>query len=451
MSNKRTQGTELIQDAGAAVFRDPARQRVLVTEGPDSGKSCPLMEGETICIGADPAVDLALVDPTVSGRHLLLRRQADGIWVQDQDSTNGTRFQGSRVKEMLLGLGARLQLGNTAIQIVPEAQRLSPEPAEQHEFFGVLGCSRRMREIFATLENAAKTELTILIQGETGTGKEALAEAIHRASGRAHGPFVVVDCTAIAPNLIESELFGHSKGAFTGASSSRQGAFQQAQGGTVFVDEIGELPLEMQPKLLRVLERKQVKPLGSESTRELDIRLVAATNRDLKTEVEAGRFREDLYYRLAVISLEVPPLRDRLEDLPALIAFFVQRFTDGQIELDIDASALARLHGHGFPGNVRELRNAVERAVALTSRPFGLDGFLLELYRGLGLDSSSRVRKQLSFGQAKSEVVDAFERKYLSELVARHRGNVSKAAREARMDRHHLRDLLRKHGIDPKG
>jgi DNA-binding NtrC family response regulator len=314
----------------------------------------------------------------------------------------------------------------------------------------VIGENLGMREIFATLADVADTKLTVLIEGETGTGKEALAEALHQASPRNQGPFVVVDCTAIPNDLAESELFGHRKGAFTGAVANRTGSFEQAHQGTIFIDEVGDLPKELQPKLLRVLERRKFKPVGGDQPVEVDVRVVAATHKNLKDEVGRGNFREDLYYRLAVIGLRIPPLRDRCDDLPRLTKHFIKLASDGKLDVDIPGASLSRFTEYPWPGNVRELRNVVERAVALTrSDDFNLEVFLGEIAKGLG-ETSIRQTEPLPFKQAKSQVIDAFEQAYLSDLIQRFGGNVSKAAREAGLDRHHLKDLLDKHGIETK-
>jgi DNA-binding NtrC family response regulator len=440
--------TERLRDPAAPIQRDLDRLLLRVVAGPDTGRACPVGQAP-LSIGTDPAADLVLADSTVSRRHLLASRAEAGVWIQDQGSSNGTFFEGARVTELVLAPGNSLRVGKTVLKVVPAEQVVAAAPFSGESFHGVLGRSRRMREIFASLQQAAPTELTVLIQGETGTGKEAVAEAIHRASGRAAGPFAVVDCTTIPANLAESELFGHRRGAFTGADSDRPGCFEQAAGGTVFIDEIGDLPAALQPKLLRVLERRQIRPLGATEPQPVDVRVLAASNRDLAAEVAAGRFREDLFYRLAVLTIELPPLRQRLEDLPLLIAHFAGRSDERLRALELGSQALQRFAGYTWPGNVRELRNAVERAVALhRSQPFELEVFLAELARGLG-EMQLRTSDREPFKQAKSRVVAAFERAYLGDLIQRHGGNISAAAREARLDRHHLRDLLAKHGIAP--
>jgi DNA-binding NtrC family response regulator len=447
MGTEQDKSTQLITGRDLSVRRDLTRLRLLVVDGPDAGRFCDL-GAEPVWVGTDPGSDLVLVDTTVSRRHLQARKQDEGAWIQDQDSTNGTFFEGSRIKEMVVGVGRSLRVGNTLVKVVPREESLYPEPSKEPEFFGVLGKSQRMREIFSTLSDVAATELTVLIEGETGTGKEALAEAIHRASSRNQGPFEVIDCTTIPSDLAESHLFGHCKGAFTGAVADRTGCFALASGGTIFIDEVGDLPAQLQPKLLRVLERRQVRPVGSSKSVDVDVRVIAATNKNLKEEASNGNFREDLYYRLAVIAVRLPPLRERIDDLPLLMEHFVQTAASSADwpEVSVPASALSGFLDYPWPGNVRELRNMVERAIALhRTQRFDLETFLAEIARGLG-EHSARSQA-LPFKQAKSQVVDAFEKAYLTDLIQRHEGNVSSASREARLDRHHLTDLLKKHGI----
>jgi transcriptional regulator with GAF, ATPase, and Fis domain len=324
----------------------------------------------------------------------------------------------------------------------------------------VVGQSEAMRSLLGLLPRIAASESTVLLEGETGTGKGLLAEAIHRQSARRRGPLVVVDCSSIPPTLIEAELFGHARGAFTGAHAGRAGAFEAARGGTVFLDEIGELPLEMQPKLLRALEEREVKPVGSTVPVRLDVRVLAATHRDLRREVDRGAFRADLFYRLHVFALRVPSLRERREDIPLLIRHFLGRFApDGEEALSPEL--YESLLQQDWPGNVRELRSAVERLALL-----GESMFLAESARGpssgVGLRADSAPPPEpaptngneeigddaaLSFRVAKEQAVARWERTYLGELIQRSDHNLSAAARLARMDRSYLRDLLKRHGL----
>jgi DNA-binding NtrC family response regulator len=306
-------------------------------------------------------------------------------------------------------------------------------------FGAVLGVSSAMRRIFAALPRVAASELTVLLEGETGTGKTLIAEAIHRASARATGPFSVVDCSAIPPTLIETELFGHVKGAFTGAHAGRAGAFEAAAGGTVFLDEVGELPLEMQPKLLRALEERAVKRIGSVESCRLDVRVIAATNRDLRREVDRGAFRADLFYRLHVLPIRVPPLRERPEDIAALAAHFYRQVAP-RPEEGPPSELLSSLCAQPWPGNVRELRSAVERAVLMRDVALWDPTQAAALAKGEDAPLAS-----LPFRVAKERAVKEWERGYLKGLVASTGGNLSAAARLARMDRNHLRELLLKH------
>jgi DNA-binding NtrC family response regulator len=346
----------------------------------------------------------------------------------------------------------------------------------------LLAASPAMRDVLERVRRAAAADASVIVQGETGTGKELVAEAIHDASSRAAGPYVVVDCASVARELIESELFGHAKGAFTGALESRKGAFESASGGTVFIDEIGELPLDLQPRLLRVLERREVKPVGTNELRSFDCRVVCATNRDLRREVEAGRFREDLFFRLAVIELELPPLRERPEDIELLSRRFLEQVAFmGPIA--IEPATLERLKAHAWPGNVRELRNTIERAAALSDRTlrlpddFGADVDLhdpagLEPGAGVGLGEQAfeppaatpgveaggsppaapgEITRPLwagrNFKAAKAAVLEDFERGYVTDLLARHGHNVSSAAREAGIHRNILHRMIAKHDL----
>ena len=308
-----------------------------------------------------------------------------------------------------------------------------------------MGRDPKMRQLFRLIGDIAGSDTTVLIEGETGTGKELFAEEIHRASPRRGGPFVVFDCGAVPRELIESALFGHVRGAFTGAFADRRGAFAEADGGTLFLDEIGELALEVQPALLRALDKRAVRPVGGQQAQSFSVRVVAATNRDLRSEVAARRFREDLFYRLAVFRLAVPSLRERPDDVPVLVRHFVADMSGGRLQVRIED--LQRLARYAFPGNVRELRNLVERACALTrGDTLDFDSFL-DSDRHTPAPTPGAVAYDLPFKQAKAQIVDQFERAYLERLMEHHQNNLSAAARAADLDRKHLRELLRKHGL----
>ena len=304
------------------------------------------------------------------------------------------------------------------------------------------GHSPVMREAFALLELAAASDATVLLEGETGTGKEIAAESIHRLSARGEGPFVVIDCGSIPAALLESELFGHERGAFTGAVSARMGAFEAANGGTIFLDEVGELSIDLQPKLLRVLERRQIKRLGQPQYTPIDVRVIAATNRNLRTEVNRHRFRSDLYYRLAVIEVRLPPLRARVEDIPALATDLLSSMgVDKSPDRDFLHSPefLAELKRHSWPGNVRELRNYLERCLALHQySPF---------QRQDTVDETPQVDVDQPLRAGREAWTRAFERKYLEEILRRSDNNVTAAARAAGVDRIYFYRLLWRHGI----
>ena len=329
-----------------------------------------------LVVGSGPDCDVRLDDPHVSHHHAALSRGPNGIVLRDLDSSNGTRVANIAIKEAVLSSGAEIVVGTTRLRFELGGEsgkpaRLMREPVGDDElrdvpgrFGGAVGPGVAMRRVFALLARIAPTDLTITLIGETGTGKDVLARAIHEASPRKEAAFTVFDCTAVPPSLIESALFGHEKGAFTGATVARPGVFERAHGGTLFIDEIGELPLELQPKLLRALEQRQVQRLGAGTAQPFDARIIAATNRDLSAQVEAGAFRQDLFFRLSTAVLQVPPLRERLEDLPALVAHFL---TLGGRALTVTPAALALLQGHPWPGNVRELKNVVDSAAALAT------------------------------------------------------------------------------------
>jgi DNA-binding NtrC family response regulator len=421
-----------------------------VVSGPDQGKEHVLDEGTTM-VGTHPDNDLVLTDATVSRYHLEIRVRRDGIEVRDLDTTNGTKHGGARIGSVVLTGAARLRLGkHTELDVEPVDTNVELGEWPRDRFGDVLGTTAPMKRLFALLAKAAPTDATILLQGETGTGKEAIAEAVHLHSRRAKGPFVVVDCGSIPHELIASELFGHAKGSFTGAAADKQGLIEAANRGTLFLDEIGELALDLQPQLLRVLDRRQVRRVGETHSIDVDIRVIAATHRDLRAMVKAGRFREDLYYRLAVVATHVPPLRERKADIPALATWFAEKMGRGSFAQS--PSLLDQLMRHDWPGNVRELRNVVERALSLG------DAALLDLGDAAARPSAAgepAARRQerpdvleMPFKEAKAQLVEAFERDYLSALLARHHGNISRAAAEAGIDRNYIHRLVKKYGLE---
>jgi DNA-binding NtrC family response regulator len=398
-----------------------------------------------VVVGAHATCDLVLQDPQVSRRHAELAITPDGIRVKDLGSTNGTWFQGTRVGELVVPTGATVHFGATPVRISASDTPSLP-PSDRDHFGAMAGASLAMRELFAVLEMAAPTDATILIEGESGTGKELAARAVHEASLRNKGPFVVVDCSGIAETLIDSHLFGHVRGAFTGADRDRKGAFVEASGGTLFLDELGELPLPAQAKLLRALEAQTVQPVGADRPVQVDTRVVAATHRDLMRMVASKAFRFDLFYRLAVVHVALPPLRERREDLPHLVATFYQR--RGVEPGPIDGDNLDKMRRYAWPGNVRELRNALERAWALSGPGAGFRDLRLWLDSGAAQATSSEVVEiSLPFKEAKERWTDQFERRYVAMVFNSNNNNVTRAAEHAGLSRRHFRELLYKHGL----
>jgi DNA-binding NtrC family response regulator len=406
--------------------------RLVVLKGADKGKALTL-EREEVVVGTSPSADLVLTDPTVSGYHLSVRATSQGYLVRDLESRNGSRIDGRRFGSIFVEPGDAIELGATRLRLEATRDVVSLRLTEEATFGGLLGRSVAARRLFALLESVTRTDSTVLLSGETGTGKDLAAGAIHELGPRAQGPFVVFDCGAVNPNLIEAALFGHEAGAFTGAVGRRAGVFEDANGGTLFLDEIGELPKAQQVKLLRLLEARQVRRLGGAKTIGFDVRIIAATNRNLKEEINRGLFREDLYYRLNVIGITLPPLRERAEDIPLLAGRFWRELT-GDEDAELPDGLLETFLLHRWPGNVRELRNRVERAFA--SKTTEITGLHPEA-------PTYRVAKDAAMAE--------FARSYLSGLMARAGGNVSEAARQAQMDRVHLIKLLRDHDLHPRG
>jgi transcriptional regulator with GAF, ATPase, and Fis domain len=428
--------------------------RVSVTEGPNSGAVRELA-GNTLRVGSSSDNDLALTDITVSRRHCSIEALPSGVRIRDEGSTNGVFIANSRVYDVVVGGTVQVRLGDSLLTVEPLPELVSREQATSDRFCDLLGRSPRMRELFADLARIAPSDVTVLIEGETGTGKELVAESIHAASARRDGPFVVFDCSAVAPTLAESELFGHERGAFTGATSTRAGVFEAANGGSIFLDELGELPKDLQPKLLRVLQRREVRRLGSQRTIPVDVRLIAATNRNLAVEVERGNFREDLYFRLATAHVHVPPLRDRMEDLPQLVEHFLLGSKPPRSLSDIPQQVWAMFNAHRWPGNVRELSNAVQRFIVtpervLTQRPSSPDGRSSHPPS----HSSDPPTPNVDTGPvqplrvARREANDEFERAYLERLLTRTNGNVTRAAALAEVSRQMVQKLLRRHRLE---
>jgi len=446
MTRDRSNVTALLDEA-PSYSRQNQGGIFVVIKGPDRGEAVRLT-GEPVSFGSGPQCSMVLTDKTVSRKHLEAQLTGDEVLMIDCGSTNGTFIQGSRFEKISIGFGAEVKLGRTVIKFLPDEEIVEPEPSQNTALGSIVGSDTKMRQMFTLLEDVAATNATVLIEGETGTGKELIAEEIHNHSRRANGPFVVFDCGAVPRELIESALFGHVKGSFTGAVQDRKGAFAEANGGTIFLDEIGELPIDMQPALLRALDKRAVRKVGANQYEKVDVRVVAATNRDLREEVAKKTFREDLYYRLAVIRVHLPPLRERGYDIQLLVEHFIKTF-GGTRGLRITPEDMQRLKAYAWPGNVRELRNVIERACVLSK------GDTLNLDDVLGGEGATQpalgIRTDLPFKEAKGQLVELFEREYIVDLMKRHKMNLSAAAREAQIDRKHLRELIRKYGLDPRG
>jgi DNA-binding NtrC family response regulator len=422
---------------------------VAVVDGPDRGATL-AAEGDRIRVGTATGNDLVLHDETVSGYHLDLTGLDGGIRVVDNGSTNGTRAGPARLQDAVVDPGTLLQIGRTQLR-VSTADRAFVELHPEDALGELRGRSAVMRRLMAQIKRVAPSEVAVLLVGESGTGKELIAQALHERSARAGGPFVTVDCGALAPSLVASELFGHERGAFTGADRRRLGAFERAQGGTVFLDEIGELSGDLQASLLGVLERRRIHRVGGDDEIAIDVRVLSATNRDLRREVNAGSFRLDLFYRLAVVNVEVPPLRERSDDIAMLVEHFLRECgAEGPLDRYFSPDMIHRLEEHRWPGNVRELRNLVEATIAmgepvspskLSVPPPAEDPVRRPPRPGLTVDLD------LPYKEARAQLLEAFEKKYLLRALERAGGNVSQAARAGRLTRSHLSELLRKHGI----
>ena len=467
-----------------------------VLNGPDIGRDI-ISDQPNIRLGADPLCDFVLSDPTVSRNHAEVRFRNGQYTLADLNSTNGTFIDDERVEQAALEDGALFRLGRTELRLDVRTEKVAIRTTQRTQYDNIIGQSQALREIFSILDRVAPSELSVVIEGETGAGKELIARAIHDHSTRNDDPFVVFDCSAFPPSLLESELFGHEKGAFTGAVGRHVGVFERADKGTLFFDELGELDMEFQAKFLRVLETGQLRRVGGERVIEVDVRMVAATNRNLKEMVHEKTFRSDLFYRLAQVRFLLPALRDRVEDIPILVEHFLEQQVEKTgrrpiIELD----AVTALQRYDWPGNIRELRNAIEKAVALSingvitadyferelttsfyrgrnapARQTGTDDYSDDAYSPLQDTPSASTRPvtwidegpewaavqtrildeegaMRAFKDAKEEIISGFERKYIEVLLERTGNNISKASRKAGIDRRHFYRLLKKHDIE---
>ena len=442
------------------------RRCKLVRVGIDGSVAEYIFDQQTVTLGGSEDNDLVIDDDKVSRTHARIFRDDDEYLVEDVGSTNGTYVNHVKVRTAYLKSGCTIRLGSTLLRFSLLSERIEIQPSSRATLGTIVGKSERMRQLFGVIEKIAPTGVTVVLEGETGTGKEVVARTVHQFSSRANNTFIVFDCGAVQENLIESELFGHEKGSFTGALSSRQGLFEMANGGTIFLDEIGELALDLQPKLLRALEQREIRRVGGNRPIKIDVRVIAATNRDLSEEVRAGRFREDLFYRLSVVRLQLPPLRERREDIPLLARHVLKngnfnKTPEGQRIKGIATDALEAMMRYDWPGNVRELTNVVERAcsfadgefIQLEDVPDHIAG--VRVGRRKGGDKKTeqarspavQIMSDRPFKEAKELWLAALEKEYLGALLTKHSGNLSQAAREAEVDRKHFRRLSRKYGL----
>jgi len=446
MSNSSESTIEEAKIVGASVTGVP---KISVVSGPSVGRAF-AMSGQMATIGRHPTNDLVVDDRRVSGVHLELSRDpSDGnrVRIRDAGSTNGTWLGAHRISEIALSSGGELAIGDSRLRLDIDPN-LSPETVSAHDSFGnLLGTSALMRSLFGTLERISPKDVGVLIQGETGTGKEEVARSIHIRSARATKPFVVVDAVGLPEGLADTVLFGVEG---DGSNPPRIGMLERASGGTLFIDEVGELSPSLQAKFLRVMERQEIVRIGAAMPTRINVRVISATHHDLRHEIEARRFREDLYYRLAPVRVLVPPLRDRSEDIPALSRRLLHELGAGRgEEIAIDEDAITYLCTQPWPGNVRQLKNALVRASALA-----IDGTIRRsdlAVEGHGAPRASSETQALDlsgeFSPAKDRAIGQFELAYLAALMKRCKGNLSAGARESGVARHHLRDLLKKRGL----
>jgi DNA-binding NtrC family response regulator len=411
-----------------------------IVEGPGAGTSFDVGDAlaRRVLVGTSPACDVRLGDTTVSRRHAALEADGAGLRVVDLESRNGTWIGPVRVKEGFVGTGAVLRFGRSAIRVETDGVLHELPTSNEAQFHRVVGVSTAMRVLYPLFARVARADVAVLVEGETGTGKEVLAESLHEESARRGGPFVVFDCTTVAPSLIEAELFGHERGAFTGAETSRAGLFEQAHGGTLFLDEIGDLEIGLQAKLLRAIERKEVRRVGGREWKSVDVRFIAATRRDLEREIQAQRFRDDLFYRLAVTRLELPPLRKRQGDISFLARFFWRKL-DGDDRM-LHPDLLQRFESYDWPGNVRELANAVAQQLAV--------GEFRPAASRAEPASSDFIDGVVGTGEAlplaRRRVVEELERRYVEAMLATHKGNVTRAAAASGVGRRYFQMVREK-------
>jgi DNA-binding NtrC family response regulator len=431
-----------ISPANVGAPMRPTRTFVVhVVSGPDAGKSFPVdvSRGGRLLLGQSPACAVRLDDPLVSRRHAAFDFVGGALRLSDLGSTNGTFVNGIRAFDVALAGGETILVGGSVLRLEAGEEK-AEATSEQTRFGRFVGASQEIRRLYPTMDRIAASDIPVVIEGETGTGKEVLAEALHEAGPRASGPFVVFDCTTVAANLMEATLFGHERGAFTGALTSAPGLFEQADGGTLFIDEIGDLDVALQAKLLRAIERAEVRRIGGRQWIRVNVRVIAATRRDLDREVVAGRFRDDLFFRLAVARIELPPLRNRRKDIALLAAYFWEQL--GGEPAALTGDLLDRLQDYDWPGNVRELRNAVARKIALgeLSKPAP---------RTVAASAADPVQEiidlELPFPIARDRVIALFEQRYVAQVLSRHGGNVTRAAHASGVGRRYFQTIRGRH------
>jgi DNA-binding NtrC family response regulator len=409
--------------------------------GPDEGKTftLDLSRGGRVFLGHGPACSVRLTDTTVSRRHAAFDLVSGVLRLSDLGSTNGTFVNGVRAFDVALSGGETIQIGATILRL--DLGEVATEPASEQSRFGrFVGASPEIRRLYPSMQRIAMSDIPVVIEGETGTGKEVLAESLHELGPRTAGPFVVFDCTTVAANLMEATLFGHERGAFTGALAANPGLFEQADGGTLFIDEIGDLDVTLQAKLLRAIEKAEVRRIGGRQWTHVDVRVIAATRRDLDREVQAGRFRDDLFFRLAVARIELPPLRRRRKDISLLAAYFWQQL--GGQPSALTGDLMNRLEDYDWPGNVRELRNAIARKIALgeLTKPAP---------RAPSAAAADPIQEiidlDLPFPIARDKIVAVFEQRYVDAVLARHGGNVTHAAHASGVGRRYFQTIRGRH------
>ncbi len=418
--------------------RQPIAAIIRVIDASAEPKEFHLRSGSCF-IGSGPQNSIVVNDPSVSRAHAEIRLAPEGVFVRDLGSRNGTFYHGQKVGELTLALGGEIRLANARFHIKADVDELATTHAANVEIFrGLVGKSEVMRRLFGVIARLDHSLANVLLLGESGVGKELFARAIHEGSQAASGPFVAINCGAIQKDLIASQLFGHRKGAFTGASENRKGAFTLADGGTLFLDEIGELPIDLQPVLLRALEVGEISPVGSDQPHQVKVRVIGATNRELDDRVAEGAFREDLYYRLAVVPLRIAPLRERREDIDDLAIYFARQ--EGLHELP--AEVLSELRGRPWAGNVRELRNVIQAYAALgVLQVSGKRASVAEAA------FSDMIDVTKPYAEQKEVFAEQFQRVYLRALLLSTGGNQSAAAKISGLDRAYINRLLQKYGM----